>query len=317
MSAAGPLAGDSWRAVKMAGVVAAAAVVVAAGAVTWAALRSGSETNVATATTASSPTTASSTTTSASQSSATTSATAPGTTASASPVAAFCQRFQDAWGQMSFNERQQMQSYGTWFGGPAPDGTGLRFVINTVNSDAEPTFVWTPSRGLGQVEDLGSFALLADQSLFPALLHTNGSGSFDCEPNIPSPTTTTAASIDSGIAVVTSKGFTAVQNPAGWSTQGAAVILGVPEGAANGRPTQAFLFHDGAYIGTDTAEGSTRIGFVSRDRDTVTLSYSLYGPSDAMCCPSGQTNVTFRWNGSGFTPDTPIPPLEATRGSHR
>ena len=74
-------------------------------------------------------------------------------------------------------------------------------------------------------------------------------------------------------------------------------------------PAQVFFFHQGCYLGTATA--TFRIDFrveaVSSSQMTVTWGH--YGPSDPMCCPSGQPwVVTFTWRNGHLETSGTFPP---------
>ena len=56
---------------------------------------------------------------------------------------------------------------------------------------------------------------------------------------------------------------------------------------------------------------------LSRTPTVITLSYTLYGPTDPNCCPTGGTqSVRFQWNGTSLTPLDPIPGEDPTQ-NHR
>ena len=91
------------------------------------------------------------------------------------------------------------------------------------------------------------------------------------------------------------------------------VLVGVRTGSADTRDQRAFFFLGNDYLGTDTFESSAQVGVVGQSRDTVSLAYTLYKPTDAMCCPTGgQALVRFFWNGSNLVPLDPIPSSDQT-----
>jgi hypothetical protein len=56
---------------------------------------------------------------------------------------------------------------------------------------------------------------------------------------------------------------------------------------------RAFFFARRRYIGTDFAEPSANLAYVGQTRTTVRLSYRVYGPGSAQCCPSSHRTVRF------------------------
>lgn len=85
------------------------------------------------------------------------------------------------------------------------------------------------------------------------------------------------------------------------------VLLGVSH-SADPRAEQAFFFVGDAFIGTDTKDPSASIEVAAQGGDSVTLSYALYRPSDAIDSPSGGTaEVTYAWNGTRLVPQDTIP----------
>ena len=85
------------------------------------------------------------------------------------------------------------------------------------------------------------------------------------------------------------------------------VLLGVSR-SADPRAEQAFFFVGDTFIGTDTKDPSASIAVVAQDGDSVTLTYALYRPSDAIDSPTGGTaDVTYAWNGTRLVPQDPIP----------
>jgi hypothetical protein len=118
--------------------------------------------------------------------------------------------------------------------------------------------------------------------------------------------------------LVRSKGF--VPAPGTWSDpSGLNVVLAGRRGAADSASQLAFFFHDGDYLGTDTATTSARIDLVRSERDTIVLSYQLFAAADPACCPSrGSATVRYHWTGTALAPLDPIPTDDpAADGSRR
>ncbi|WP_199442273.1 LppP/LprE family lipoprotein [Umezawaea beigongshangensis] len=132
---------------------------------------------------------------------------------------------------------------------------------------------------------------------------------------VPSTTTVSARPSSAGTGpsrtaaedLVRSKGFTPA--PGTWSDPSALnVVLAGRAGAADSASQLAFFFHDGDYLGTDTATTSARIDLVRAERDTIVLSYQLYAAADPVCCPTrGSATVRYRWTGTALAPLDPIP----------
>jgi hypothetical protein len=86
------------------------------------------------------------------------------------------------------------------------------------------------------------------------------------------------------------------------------VLVGVYASSADGANQRAFFFAGDRYLGTDARDPSAYVGVVQQVGNTITLRYTLYRPSDAMCCPSaGTADVRYRWDGSKLEPLDPIP----------
>lgn len=85
------------------------------------------------------------------------------------------------------------------------------------------------------------------------------------------------------------------------------VIVGASR-EGSGQLDWAFFFVNGKYIGTDTSEPSQQIDHIdSPDSTTLILQYGTFDSDDPLCCPSGTTNVRYRWNGTKLIPLDPIP----------
>ncbi len=88
-------------------------------------------------------------------------------------------------------------------------------------------------------------------------------------------------------------------------------LIGLNSRSVDGFGMMAFFFVGNEYIGTDLADPSATITILGVSRTSVTLSYALYHPNDAMCCPTGGTAaVTYQWNGTRLTPLSAYPPSD-------
>jgi LppP/LprE lipoprotein len=96
-------------------------------------------------------------------------------------------------------------------------------------------------------------------------------------------------------------------------------LIGVKKGSADGTAQRAFFFADGRFIGTDTADDSAGIRLAHSRPPVIALSYELFEPNDAQCCPTGGVaTVRYRWDGQRLAPLDPIPPASySARGSRR
>lgn len=91
------------------------------------------------------------------------------------------------------------------------------------------------------------------------------------------------------------------------------VLIGKRNGSSDGYSQQAFFFEDERYLGTDASASSAAIKVVSEGDTEVTLAYSLYRPSDTLCCPSGgEARVRFQLNNGRLQALDPIPPASST-----
>lgn len=103
-------------------------------------------------------------------------------------------------------------------------------------------------------------------------------------------------------AVVRGRGY----EPIG-ATYASGQTLQVLVGSRSGAE-QAFFFVNGRYIGTDTSQPSGQIGVVAQGDTDVTLSYALYRPHDAACCPSGgRSQVRYQLDNGKLAPQEAIP----------
>ena len=140
-------------------------------------------------------------------------------------------------------------------------------------------------------------------------------------PSSAPPTTTapTLASLSSAEATVMADGYTPYDNTAAfWDpTAPINVILGTLTSSADGFNNWAFFFAGNRYIGHDTSDPSLELAVGSRTRTVITLNYTLFGPNDPNCCPTGGTQaVRFQWDGATLTPLDPIPGEDPTQ-NHR
>lgn len=91
------------------------------------------------------------------------------------------------------------------------------------------------------------------------------------------------------------------------------VLVGKRTGSSDGYSQQAFFFEDERYLGTDASAPSAAIKVVSEGDTEVTLAYSLYRPSDSLCCPSGgEAKVRFQLNNGQLQALDQIPPASST-----
>lgn len=86
------------------------------------------------------------------------------------------------------------------------------------------------------------------------------------------------------------------------------VLIGVASGSADGRDERAFFFVGGRSVGTDEGYPQAYVIVAKQSDSTVTLSFDLLNPGDAMCCPTGgQASARFHWNGSKLVALDPVP----------
>ncbi len=94
--------------------------------------------------------------------------------------------------------------------------------------------------------------------------------------------------------------------------------IGVRSPSADGKGMLVFFFDNGTFLGWDTVYESNAIdGVTGVGTGTIEASYSTYGPSDALCCPSGSATVAYVYSGAEMQPQTAVPPaaLSATHVS--
>lgn len=118
--------------------------------------------------------------------------------------------------------------------------------------------------------------------------------------------------------LVRAHGYSPIPNQA-YSADGLRALIGTRTGAADSPDQHAFFFHDGTFLGADTAQPSAGIAVAQTDPDTVRLSYTLYNAADPQSVPTaGAANVRFHWAGDHLVPLDPIPPFDfGVDGSRR
>lgn len=126
---------------------------------------------------------------------------------------------------------------------------------------------------------------------------------------------TTAQDLAGAVAVLRSHGYQPVNVADYHSDQTLRVLVGTGSAA---HEFQAFFFVNGRYIGTDTARPSATITVAGQSDTDVTLAYSLFRPSDALCCPSGGVaTVRFQLDNGHLVPLDPIPSASPTASLSR
>lgn len=119
-------------------------------------------------------------------------------------------------------------------------------------------------------------------------------------------------------AVVHAHGYTP-EDPSDYHpNQTLRVLIGVSTSSNQGFARLAYFFVDGRYLGTDSTQPSAQVSVVAQSDTEVTLAYSLYRPSDPLCCPGGgQTKVRFQLNNGQLQSLDPIPPVSSKTGLSR
>jgi LppP/LprE lipoprotein len=85
-------------------------------------------------------------------------------------------------------------------------------------------------------------------------------------------------------------------------------IVALRDEAADVPGQRAFFFYGNRFVGADTPDVSAEVQVVGNSGDRITLAYVLYKPHDILPIPRGGTaRVTFRWDGRGVVPETPVP----------
>lgn len=113
----------------------------------------------------------------------------------------------------------------------------------------------------------------------------------------------TSGGLSRAQSVVRARGYEPVGSAGYASAQTLQVLVGARPGAQ-----QAFFFVNGRYLGTDTSQPSGQVSVVAHGDTDVTLSYGLYRPRDATCCPSGgRSQVRYQLDNGRLAPQNPIP----------
>ena len=110
------------------------------------------------------------------------------------------------------------------------------------------------------------------------------------------PTKAQLAARKDAIAVVRAKGFTTLKQSDYDPKATLRVLIGRPVGDAAGGQ-RAFFFNQSTFIGNDALAPSSRLRVSKQGKVTVTLSYGVYEPNDAVGDPSGRKRVRFRLAG--------------------
>jgi hypothetical protein len=133
---------------------------------------------------------------------------------------------------------------------------------------------------------------------------TGGSAAGTGTAPAPSPS---GGNVDAAAATVARQGFDVIDRRAYDPRATLRVLLGVKHGSGDGYAKRAFFFVGDRYIGTDTGDLSASMRIASQSDRTVALTYALYGPRDALCCPHRFATVRYHWNGVRLVPQDRIP----------
>jgi hypothetical protein len=129
---------------------------------------------------------------------------------------------------------------------------------------------------------------------------------------------TSSGAAGTAAAVVKAHGYTPNDLAQYHPSQTLRVLVGTGSRSNDGHDQQAFFFVNGRYIGTDTSRPSASVAVTAQSDTEVTLSYPLYRPHDALCCPSGgHASVRFQLNNGRLTPLDTIPPASSQTGLSR
>ena len=83
------------------------------------------------------------------------------------------------------------------------------------------------------------------------------------------------------------------------------VLHGTPQGTASYGGDYYFFFANGNPVGKQYFTGA--VGETPVDSTTFAVTYKVYKPADAHCCPSGgQATVRFHWDGARLKPLDPL-----------
>ena len=126
------------------------------------------------------------------------------------------------------------------------------------------------------------------------------------------------AGVSAAMALVQAKGYT-VKDPGEYhAAQTLQVLVGTRLDTGDAYAQQAFFFADGHFLGTDAKQASAMVHVVSQSDTEVTLQYTLYRPSDALCCPSGgHADVRFELDNGMLAALDAIPPASSSTGTSR
>ena len=116
-----------------------------------------------------------------------------------------------------------------------------------------------------------------------------------------------AGNVDDAARTVEREGFDVIDRRAYDTSATLRVLLGIKHGSGDGYAKRAFFFVRDRYIGTDTSDLSASMRIASQSDTTIGLTYALYGPRDALCCPHRFATVRYHWNGRRLVPLDPIP----------
>ena len=78
---------------------------------------------------------------------------------------------------------------------------------------------------------------------------------------------------------------------------------------ADSAGTLVFFWHNQQFLGWDADQEALRtLHVTSSGSGSFAVTYQQFGATDPLCCPSLPTvTVHYRWNGTGFRPDRPVP----------
>ncbi|SFQ05832.1 LppP/LprE family lipoprotein [Amycolatopsis rubida] len=116
------------------------------------------------------------------------------------------------------------------------------------------------------------------------------------------------ASLPAAEKLVRSKGYTPNSDTSWPRPKDLNVIVALKSDAQTSSSQMAFFFHDGRFLGTDTATPSANMSKKAQDSTTITLSYQLYQANDPNAeNTGGAADVRYHWTGSKLEPLDPIP----------
>ena len=118
-----------------------------------------------------------------------------------------------------------------------------------------------------------------------------------------------ARELRAALATIRAQGFDVPDKTTYYREHRLRVLIGWPrKRGATMPPQQAFFFDRDRFVGTDErASGLVRVMWA--DGETVALSYDIWRPTDANCCPTGgAVTVRYRLRGGEVVPLDPVPP---------